>query len=131
MPPVDVERSLENLKLERDAIVLYDALAAIESEPRRADAFRRIAGNERRHADIWATKLLEGGVEVPPADGPRARVRFIILVARVFGTKAVADLVKALEGDEEEAYSAQDVSPEVAAIAADEREHAEIWDHGH
>ena len=128
MPPVDVERSLENLKLERDAIVLYDSLAAIESEPRRADAFRRIAGNERRHADIWATKLREQGVEVPPADGPRARVRFIILVARVFGTKAVADLVKALEGDEEEAYNAQDVSPEVAAIAADEREHAEIWD---
>jgi VIT1/CCC1 family predicted Fe2+/Mn2+ transporter/rubrerythrin len=128
VPPIDVERSLENLKLERDAIVLYDALAAIESEPRRADAFRRIAGNERRHADIWATKLHEQGVDVPPVDGPRARVRFIILVARVFGTKAVADLVKALEGDEEDAYSAQDVSPEVAAIAADEREHAEIWD---
>jgi VIT1/CCC1 family predicted Fe2+/Mn2+ transporter len=128
VPPIDVERSLDNLKLERDAIVLYDALATIESEPRRADAFRRIAGNERRHADIWATKLREQGVEVPPADGPRARVRFIILVARVFGTKAVADLVKALEGDEEEAYYAQDVSPEVAAIAADEREHAEIWD---
>jgi vacuolar iron transporter family protein len=126
--PIDVERSLENLKLERDAIVLYDALAAIESEPRRADAFRRIAGNERRHADIWATKLRDQGVAVPPADGPRARVRFIILVARVFGTKAVADLVKALEGDEEEAYSAQDVSPEVASIAADEREHAQIWD---
>ena len=32
--------SLANLKLERDAIVLYDALARIEKEPRRADAFR-------------------------------------------------------------------------------------------
>jgi VIT1/CCC1 family predicted Fe2+/Mn2+ transporter len=126
--PIDVERSLDNLKLERDAIVLYDALATIERDQRRADAFRRIAGNERRHADVWATKLREQGAEVPPAGGPRARVRFIILVARLFGTKAVADLVKALEGDEEEAYSAQDASPEVAAIAADEREHAVIWD---
>jgi vacuolar iron transporter family protein len=128
MSPIDVERSLDNLKLERDAIVLYDSLAGIERDQRRADAFRRIAGNERRHADVWATKLREQGVDVPPAGGPRARVRFIILVARLFGTGAVADLVRALEGDEEDAYNAQDASPEVAAIAADEREHAVIWD---
>ena len=47
-----------------------------------------------------------------------------MLIARLFGTRSVADLVKALEGDEEEAYDAQGASPEVAAIAADEREHA-------
>lgn len=128
MPPIDVEQSLDNLKLERDAIVLYDALAAIEKDPRRADAFRRIAGNERRHADIWAAKLRELGADVPVPGGPRTRVRFIILAARLLGTSAVAELVKALEGDEEEAYDAQGASPEVAAIAADEREHAVIWD---
>ncbi len=127
MPPIDVEQSLDNLKLERDAVVLYDALAAIEKDPRRADAFMRIAGNERRHADIWAAKLRELGVDVPAPGGPRIRVRFIMLAARVLGTGAVAELVKALEGDEEEAYDAQS-SPEVAAIAADEREHAVIWD---
>ncbi len=128
MSPIDVQTSLENLKLERDAIVLYDALATIERDGRRAGAFQRIAANERRHADIWASKLAELGVEVPPAGRPRARVRFIVLIARVFGTKAVSELVKALEGDEEEAYDAQDSSPEVEAIAADEREHARIWD---
>jgi VIT1/CCC1 family predicted Fe2+/Mn2+ transporter/rubrerythrin len=128
VPPIDVERSLDNLKLERDAIVLYDALATMEKDPRRADAFRRIAGNERRHADIWAAKLRDLGADVPPAAGPRMRVRFIIVAAWLFGTSAVADLVKALEGDEEEAYGAQDASPEAAAIAADEREHAVIWD---
>lgn len=128
MAPIDVQTSLENLKLERDAIVLYDALATIEGDPRRAGAFQRIAANERRHADVWAGKLTELGVDVPLAGPPRARVRFIVLVARLFGTKAVADLVKALEGDEEEAYDAQGTTPEVAAIAADEREHARIWD---
>jgi VIT1/CCC1 family predicted Fe2+/Mn2+ transporter/rubrerythrin len=128
VPPIDVEQSLDNLKLERDAIVLYDALFAIEKDPRRAAAFERIAGNERRHADIWASKLRDLGADVPPADGPRMRVRFIILVARLFGTSAVSDMVKALEGDEEGAYDAQGASPEVAAIAADEREHAVIWD---
>jgi vacuolar iron transporter family protein len=127
VPPIDVEQSLDNLKLERDAIVLYDALSTIEKDPRRAAAFQRIAGNERRHAAIWTSKLRDLGADVPPPDGPRMRVRFIILAARLLGTSAVADLVKALEGDEEEAYDAQ-ASPEVAAIAADEREHAVIWD---
>jgi vacuolar iron transporter family protein len=126
--PIDVEQSLDNLKLERDAVVLYDALASIEKDPRRADAFRRIAGNERRHADIWASKLRELGAVVPPPDGPRMRVRFIILAARVAGTAAVADLVMALEGDEEALYEGQGDAPDVAGIAADEREHVVIWD---
>jgi len=120
-------RSLANLKLERDAIVLYDRLAAIEKDFDRAAAFRRIAGNERRHADIWATRLEQAGAKVPPHGGPRLRVRVIIWLAQMLGTKRVAELVKALEGDEEEAYADQ-LTPETAAIAADEREHAAIWD---
>jgi VIT1/CCC1 family predicted Fe2+/Mn2+ transporter len=126
MAAIDTARSVENLKLERDAIALYDALAGIEKDDRRAAAFRTIASNERRHAGIWASKLEEVGVDVPPPTRPRLRVRFIIAVARLFGTHAVSDLVQALEGDEEEIYDAQS-SPEVASIAADERKHAEIW----
>jgi VIT1/CCC1 family predicted Fe2+/Mn2+ transporter len=126
MAPFDVAQSLENLKLERDAIALYDALATIEKDPRRAEAFRTIAGNERRHAEVWAGKLRETGAVVPEPGAPRLRVRTIVFIARIFGTHAVRDLVQALEGDEEEAYTAQ-ASPEVEAIAADEREHAEIW----
>src|SRR4051794_25516492 len=123
----DATQSLANLRLERDAILLYDALSTIEKEPQRASAFKRIAGNERRHAEVWASKLRAGGTDVPPPPTrPRARVSAIILLARIFGTRAVSDLVTALEGDEEEAYGAQS-SPEVEAIAADEREHAEVW----
>ena len=126
MSPINVVQSLENLKLERDAIALYDALATIEKDPRRAEAFRMIAGNERRHADVWAAKLRELGTTVPEATTPRLRVRAIVLFARLFGTHSVRDLVQALEGDEEELYTQQS-SPEVDAIAADEREHAAIW----
>ncbi len=126
MAPIDVAQSLDNLKLERDAIALYDALARIEKDLRRAEAFRTIAGNERRHADVWAAKLRELGAVVPEPTGPRLRIRTIVLIARIFGTHAVRDLVQALEGDEEELYTAQ-ASPEVEAIAADEREHAAIW----
>ncbi len=126
MPPSDARESLANLRLERDAIALYDALAEIEPDGRRAALFRKIAGNERRHADVWAGKLRGLGVDVPAARRPRLRVRMIIAAARLFGTHAVSDLVRALEGDEETAYGSQ-ASPEVAAIAADEREHADIW----
>ena len=126
MTATDASQSLENLKLERDAIVLYDALAAIEKDGRRASAFRTIAGNERRHAEVWAAKLREQGIEVPPPAPPRMRVRAIIALARLFGTRAVSDLVQALEGDEESVYGEQS-SPEVEAIAADERRHAEMW----
>ncbi|HEX7473816.1 MAG TPA: VIT1/CCC1 transporter family protein [Candidatus Limnocylindrales bacterium] len=126
MNPAEIAQSLLNLKLERDAIVLYEALATIEKDERRARAFHTIAGNERRHAEIWATKLREQGADVPEPSPPRLRIRFIVALARAFGTRAVSDLVKALEGDEEDTYDAQ-ASPEVAAIAADEREHAEIW----
>ncbi|MEO5939493.1 MAG: VIT1/CCC1 transporter family protein [Candidatus Limnocylindrales bacterium] len=126
--PFDPVQSLANLRLERDAVLLYDALAAIEKEPQRAAAFHRIAANERRHAGVWAAKLTEAGVGVPSAPTrPRPRVAIIVLLARVFGTKAVSDLVTALEGDEEEIYEGQAATPEIEAIAADEREHAEIW----
>ncbi len=124
---MNIAQSLENLRLEQDAIALYDALAGIEKEPRRAEAFRHIADNERRHAAIWATRLRELGATVPPPAPPRWRVRLIIVGARMFGTRAVSDLVKALEGDEVEVYDAQEANPEIEAIAADEREHAEIW----
>ena len=119
--------SLANLKLERDAIFLYDRLAEIERDPDRAAAFRRICANERRHADIWASRLEQAGVTVPPPGAVRLRIRVIIWLAQMLGTRRVADLVRALEGDEEANY-AQQMTPETASIAADEREHAAIWD---
>jgi VIT1/CCC1 family predicted Fe2+/Mn2+ transporter len=128
VPPVNIEQSLENLTLERDAIVLYDALAGIEKDPGRAAAFRRIASDERRHADIWASRLRELGATLPAETRPRLRIRFVILLARLFGTASVADVVKALEGDDEAMYDAQGASPELSAMAADEREHAAIWE---
>jgi VIT1/CCC1 family predicted Fe2+/Mn2+ transporter/rubrerythrin len=120
-------RSLANLKLERDAIALYDSLATIEKNPDRAAVFERIAKNERRHAEIWASRLEQAGATVPPISGPRPRVRLVIFLARLFGPERVADLVRGLEGDEEEAYASQ-MTPETEAIAADEREHAQMWD---
>ncbi|HEY7942597.1 MAG TPA: VIT1/CCC1 transporter family protein [Candidatus Limnocylindrales bacterium] len=128
MTPAEQQTSLRNLKLERDATLLYEGLEARERDARRRVAFRTIASNERRHAAIWAARLDSAGVAVPaPPTRPRARIAFILLVARVLGSRAVADLVRTVEGDEQEAYLMQD-DPEVASIIDDERTHAEMWD---
>lgn len=126
--PADLAESLANLRLEQDALALYDALGSIEKDPRRAETFRTIAGNERRHAGIWADRLRALGADVPAATRPRTRVRFIILLARLFGTNAVHDLVIGLEGEEERIYASRPPSLEAEAIAADERAHAEMWE---
>jgi VIT1/CCC1 family predicted Fe2+/Mn2+ transporter/rubrerythrin len=120
--------------MERDAIYLYDSLAGIERDPRRAEVFRTIASDERRHAAVWERRLREAGLAVPPAGGPGPRMRFIVLVARILGTRAVADLVRALEGDDERRYARgaptrrdMGLSTTLAAMAADEHRHAEAW----
>ena len=121
-----LQHSLANLKLERDAVQLYDGLAALEKDPVRADAFRAIASSERRHAFVWASKVQAQGADVPPMERPRWRVRAVLTLARLFGTRSVSGMVKALEGDELALYEGLD-GPEMEAIAADEREHAAIW----
>jgi VIT1/CCC1 family predicted Fe2+/Mn2+ transporter len=124
--PADLTRYLQNLKLERDAVQLYDRLAEIERDPVRKDAFSAIASNERRHAFVWATYVTACAADVPPMEPPRWRVRTVLGLARVFGTKSVSGMVKALEGDELALYE-QLEGPEMESIAADEREHAAIW----
>ena len=125
--PAAIAESLGWLRAEHDSIALYDALASIEKDPGRSAAFSGIAAAERRHAGIWADRLRALGAEVPPPGRPRARIRFIIGVARLLGTRRVADLVQGLEGKDEASYMSLTSVPEAPSIAADERAHAEIW----
>jgi VIT1/CCC1 family predicted Fe2+/Mn2+ transporter len=124
--PAELQHALANLKLERDAVQLYDGLADLERDPVRADAFHAIASGERRHAFVWASRVEAHGEQVPPMEPPRWRVKAVLALARLFGTKSVSGMVKALEGDELALYEGLD-GPEMEAIAADEREHAAIW----
>ncbi|MEI8078513.1 MAG: hypothetical protein WCH61_02645, partial [bacterium] len=51
--PATLIRYTCNLERERDAVVLYDSLAASEPNPAVANLYRQLAGTERRHAAIW------------------------------------------------------------------------------
>lgn len=123
----DRAASLAGLALERDAIYLYDRLATLEKDPQRRAAFESIAASERRHAAIWEAKLISLGEHPPVAARPSWRVQQIAILARLFGTRAVSDAVKALEGYEEGVYGAHSDVLEVHEIGKDEAKHAEIW----
>jgi len=134
LTPAALQDTLTALRMERDAIHLYDGLANIERVPDRVEAFRTIAADERRHAGVWERRLLEAGVTVPPSAGPGPRMRFILLVARLLGTRAVGDLVRSLEGNDERRYAkgapaapGAGLTAAMTAMAADERRHAETW----
>lgn len=134
LDPAALRETTAALRMERDAIHLYDGLARIERDPHRAEAFRTIAADERRHAGVWEGRLREAGVAIPPPGGPGPRMRFILAVARVLGTRAVGDLVRTLEGNDERRYAkgaptapSAGMTAAMAAMAADERRHAETW----
>jgi VIT1/CCC1 family predicted Fe2+/Mn2+ transporter len=134
LDPAALRETTDALRLERAAIQLYDGLARMERDPHRAEAFRTIAADERRHAEVWERRLREAGVTIPRPTGPGPRMRFILLIARILGTRAVGDLVRTLEGDDERRYAkgapaapGAGMTAAMAAMAADERRHAETW----
>jgi VIT1/CCC1 family predicted Fe2+/Mn2+ transporter/rubrerythrin len=134
LDPAAQRDTLMALRMERDAIHLYDGLAGMEKDPVRAEAFRTIAADERRHAEVWERRLRDAGVEIPRGNGPGPRMRFILVVARILGTGAVGDLVRTLEGNDERRYAKEaptapgaGMSHTMATMAADERRHAETW----
>jgi len=73
--PSHLRESLEGLRLEREAIHLYDGLAAIEKAGL-APGFRSIAADERRPRRVGASPAEPG----PPAERrpDPLRVRFVL-----------------------------------------------------
>lgn len=60
-----VEMLLHDWELEMDGYAMYMALAKQDRVPERKTLFRKFAELERKHAEQWAKKLQERGVEVP------------------------------------------------------------------
>ena len=121
----DVVRYQENLKAERDAIALYERLAAAEPNPDLTAVYQKLADTERRHASIWEAKLRAAGEQVP-AYGPSWRTRVLGWLAQRLGPGFVLPTIVETEQVASNDYRGQ---PEAEAqeMLVEERSHARIF----
>ncbi len=121
----DPKRFLRYLSAERNASMLYRALAETTDGERR-EALLELADIEDRHADHWVDKLEHYGVQVPP---PPAALEpddaQLVTRARSLGLVSVLDTLEENEGVDAGMY---DDEPEaLPTMPSDEREHAEVF----
>jgi VIT1/CCC1 family predicted Fe2+/Mn2+ transporter len=121
----DIVRYLENLKAERDAVALYEQIAAAEPNPDLAAVYRKMADTERRHAAAWEGKLREAGAPVPDYR-PGWRTRILSWLARRFGPAFVLPTMVELESSASSGYSSQP-DAEAAGMQVEERSHARVF----
>ncbi len=99
-------------------------MAEVEEDERLATVYRQLAEVEERHAELWAGRLREAGVEVPP-HRVGWRTRLLAWAARRFGIGFVLPTIDAMEQADAGSYDAQ---PEAVgtALPAEERSHARL-----
>ena len=91
----------EHYRDERDAAVLYRALAAVDVS--RRPLFEKLAAVEDRHARRWEELFQEAGRPLP-AYSTAFRTRVLAWLARTFGPSLVLPMMLAEEGREVQAY---------------------------
>ena len=121
----DPKRFLKYLQAERNASMLYRALAETTDGERR-EALLELADVEDEHAAHWIDKLQQHGVEVPPAPSNlEADDAQLVSRARSLGLVSVLDTLEQNEGADAGMY---DEEPEaLPTMPTDEREHAEVF----
>jgi VIT1/CCC1 family predicted Fe2+/Mn2+ transporter len=121
----DPRRFLRYLEAERNAALLYRALAVTVDGERR-EALIELAEIEEEHATHWVDKLTEYGVPVPPAP-TELDPNDAALLARARGA-GFADVLRALEESEGADAGMYDAEPEApTSMSDDEREHIEVF----
>ena len=121
----DIVRYSGNLKEERNAVLLYEKLSALEKNQDLSLLYKKLADTERRHALVWEQKLQEAGAAIPPwrLDW---RTRALGWLAGRFGVRFILPTVA---GIEQGAGNRYDDQPEVnqTTMPMDEHSHARIF----
>jgi VIT1/CCC1 family predicted Fe2+/Mn2+ transporter len=121
----DPRRFLKYLEAERNASLLYRALAETVTGDRR-EALLELAGIEDEHAEHWVEKLTEYGVEVPAAP-TQLDPTDAALVARARGA-GFTDVLAHLEELEDAGADMYESEPEApASMTEDERNHIAMF----
>ena len=127
----DPKEWLEHLQDEADAAFLYRELARAEQDSGKAEIYRKLAGVEDRHVDMWRALLAENGhtVGVPR---PSRGARFRAWLARRLGSGVLLPMLLEEEGREVKGYlnlyrSEPDgaVGPTALRLARESAEHAD------
>ena len=121
----DPKRFLRYLDAERNAALLYRALADAADGERR-EALLELADIEDRHAEHWKDKLTEYGVDVPaPPTTLAADDAALVARARAAGMDEV--LARLEEAENADAGMYDDEPEALASMPVDEREHASTF----
>lgn len=115
---------MANLRDEIDGSALYRAMSALESDPKIAAVYEKLAAIEDRHADFWRKRLERQGIALR-LRGPSPRTRMLIWISRRLGPATIAPLVARLESADSAKYDSQPDAV-AAGMAQDERSHARI-----
>ncbi len=113
---------LENWRGELDASALYRALARHDRAEERANILVEMAESEERHAAVMARRLKQMGIPLPK-HRVALRVRVLILLARIFGVRAVLPIVEGFEAESVGAYREPEQDEAVVALAGEEMGH--------
>ena len=121
----DPKRFLRYLEAERNAALLYRALAQTVSGDRR-EAFLELADMEDQHAAHWVSKLTEYGIAIPPAPTQlTSDDAALVTAAKSNGITNVLEHLEEAEGADAGMY---DNEPEaLSSMPVDEREHADTF----
>ena len=105
---------------EEDAVYMYEQLAKTVRDEADREAFLRLAGDEKRHSDVFR-KYTCMDVKANPAKGI-----FVPLMYRVLGKKRVYPIIAKGEYDAAEKYKhIIDDFPEVVEVMNDEVHHGD------
>lgn len=124
-PANEIKRYQENLRAEREAITLYERLAAVEPNSNLAAIYDKLAATEAQHAEFWAGKLHEAGESLPRFK-PGWRIRVFGWLAAKMGPAFVLPSIAGLERNAATDYIGQP-DAEAVKMPAAERSHARIF----
>ncbi len=112
----------EGLVDEYEGVILYEAFAQIEKDPRLAEVYRRMAEAEHRHVSHIEERLKAKGLPIPEMR-LSLRGRMMLFFARWMGVGAVLPSLMSLEQSRTQGYQAL---PQAEAMARDENSHARL-----
>jgi VIT1/CCC1 family predicted Fe2+/Mn2+ transporter len=110
------------LQDELNAVVLYNALANSEKNPKLAEVYRRMAVVEQHHAAEWTSRLKAASVAIPPFH-PRFRTHLLSWLAKHAGVAVVLPSITVMENNGANAYARV---PNGAQMRADEQTHGRM-----